>query len=507
MYRGLAMLFSILLAAASAGHRPPRAAPIPDRDTAAWWQATQALSGDDMEGRDTGSAGYDRAAQLVAARFARAGLKPAGDNGSFFQTLKLTDVTIEKDGTRIAVGGRPLRFLHELTLRASPGMPTLVNAPLAFRGYCGRDIMGDVRGKVVLCYGTRRAGMPAPAERTEAARAGGALGLLTIADPSFTVEPPRWPAAYARTVSFEGASPPADDGMLIGSLSAEALEAFVPDAGAIIAGGSAGQPLPSFDPPGGFTARIALSHRELRSDNVLALLPGTDPVLKDEVVVLSAHLDGYGFGEPVDGDALYNGAFDDAAYVALLQRLAERRAGKGYRRSVLFAAFTGEEKGLLGARLFVARPTVPLKAIVADINLDQIRPIFPLDLLTVHALTDSTLGDDVREVAGRQKIAVRVDPEPERNLLTRADHWPFIQKGIPATGFVFGYRPGSPSERIYRGWYETRYHRPQDDMTQPIDWTAAAKFNRFFYDLTAKVADAPERPRWKPGSPYATGGR
>jgi Zn-dependent M28 family amino/carboxypeptidase len=500
------MFVSLLLAAAAAGHRVPRVAPAPDRDTAAWWQATKALSGDDMEGRDTGSPGYDRAAQLVAAAFAKAGLKPAGENGSYFQTLKLADVTIEAEGTSVAVGGRALRFLWDLTFRASPGIPTEVNAIIAFRGYCGRDAMGDVKGKIVLCYGTRKPGLPAPGERAEAAKAGGALGLLTLADPSFAVEPPRWPAAYARTVGFEGAMPPVNDRMLIGSVNVDALAAMIAgsgqDAAGIVTEGSAGRPLPGFD-AGRFTARIAVSHRALRSDNVLAILPGTDPVLKDEVVVISAHLDGYGFGEAVDGDALYNGAFDDAAYVALLERLAERRAGKGYRRSVLFAAFTGEEKGLLGAAHFTDHPTVPLKAIVADINLDQIRPIFPLDLLTVHALNDSTLGDAVRDVAARQKIAVRIDPEPERNLLTRADHWPFIRKGIPATGFVFGYRPGSASEKTYRGWYETRYHRPQDDLTQPIDWVAAGRFNRFFYDLTAAVADAPTRPQWKPGSTYA----
>lgn len=479
---------------------------MPDRDTAAWWQATQALSGDDMEGRDTGSPAYDRAARLVAAAFAKAGLKPAGENRSFFQTLKLEDVTIEKEGTSIAVGGRPLRFLQDITFRASPGVPPQVDATIAFRGYCGRDAMAGIKGKIVLCYGTRKPGLPEAGERTQAAAAGGAIGLLTIADPSFTVEPPRWPAAYARTVTFENAKPPANDGMLIGTVNVDALATMIEgsgqDAAAIVREGSAGRPLASFD-AGRFTARIALSHRALRADNVLAMLPGTDPVLKDEVVVISAHLDGYGFGEPVNGDALYNGALDDAAYVALLERLADRRAGKGYRRTVLFAAFTGEEKGLLGARHFTDYPTVPLKNIVADINLDQLRPIFPLDLLTVHALNESTLGDDVREVAGRQKIAVQIDPEPERGLLMRADHWPFMQKGIPATGFVFGYRPGSTSEKIYRAWYETRYHRPQDDLAQPIDWTAAGRFNRFFYDLTQKVADAPARPAWTPGSAYA----
>ena len=167
---------------------------------------------------------------------------------------------------------------------------------------------------------------------------------------------------------------------------------------------------------------------------------------------------------------------------------------------MIFAAFTAEEKGLLGATAFVAAPTVPRANIVADINLDQLRPIFPLDLLTVHALGDTTLGDAVRATAAPMGIAVQRDPEPERNLLRRADHWPFLAAGIPATGFVFGYRPGTESERRYRQWYETRYHKPQDDLGQPMDWVAAGKFNAFFYALVERVADAGAAPAWTPGS-------
>jgi len=146
---------------------------------------------------------------------------------------------------------------------------------------------------------------------------------------------------------------------------------------------------------------------------------------------------------------------------------------------------------------------VPIGSIAANINLDQLRPIFPLDLLTVHALDDSTLGDAVRTVASGMDIQVQLDPEPERNLLRRSDHWPFVQAGIPATGFVFGYRPGTDSEKRYRHWYQVQYHRPQDGLDQPMDWTAAGKFNRFFYALVAAVADGDEAPQWKAGSPLA----
>jgi Zn-dependent M28 family amino/carboxypeptidase len=480
---------------------------ISDPDTRAWWQATQALSDDAMEGRDTGSPGHDRAAALVAKRFAEAGLRPAGDDGSWFQRFRLNDLRVTPKGSRIAVGKTPLRLLYDITLRPSAGMPTRLDAPMVFAGYCAADALGDVRGKVVLCYGWRRAGLTTSVQRSGAVEAAGGVGLITLADPGFTLEPTRWPAAYARTMTPVDAPASAAGRMLVATLNPQALAAVIAgtgqDAKQILALGSAGKPLPRFDLSGRFEAQLHLEQRVVTSANVLGVLPGTDPKLRDQYLVLSAHLDGYGHGEPVDGDGLYNGTLDDAAYVALLERLATRRHGKGYRRPVLFAAFTGEEKGLLGSRYFVAHPTVPRRAIAANINLDQLRPIFPLTRLTVHALDDSTLGDTVRKVAARDDIVVQLDPEPERNLLRRADHWSFVQAGIPATGFVFGYRPGTDAEKRYRHWYDVQYHRPQDDLTQPMNWPAAGKFNRFFYHLVAAVADADAAPQWKPGSPLA----
>ncbi len=489
-----------LAAAAAASVATPEAA-VPDAATQRWWTLSTLLSNDAMQGRDTGSPGYERAARMVAARFAAAGLKPIGEQGGWRQTVPMEQVAITS--ATITVDGHPLRLLHDIMTNPAPGMVTLLSAPLTYRGYCGAAAMAEVKGKIVVCHGTRRAGLPTDADRLAAAKAGHAMGLITIADPGFTVEPPRWPYAYARSVWITG-SPPAPDALPRFTLNAEALATLIAgsgqDASALIAAGSSGAALPAFDLPGRFDARFTLAQKTLSSPNVLFMLPGTDPALADQAIVLSAHLDGYGPGEPVAGDGMYNGTLDDAAYVALLVRLAQQRHGKGFRRPVIFAAFTGEEKGLLGARWFVANPTVPLSHIAADINLDQLRPIFPLDLLTVHALDDTTLGDHVRAVAAGMKIAVQHDPEPERNLLRRADQWPFLQAGIPATAFVFGYRPGSESERIYRLWYRTGYHRPQDDPQQPIDWQAASDFNRFFFRLVARVANAPAAPAWKPGS-------
>jgi len=492
-------MFAELTVLALAGMaQPPHPA---DPDTRAWWATTVVLSNDAMEGRDVGSVAYSRAARLVARSLAAAGLRPAGENGSWFQSVAMREVIVP--AARFTADDVPIRFLHYITVVPFAGMPTSVDAPIVYRGYCRPDALGDVQGKVVICHGTHRTGLPNDEQRRSAVRDAGAAAYVAIADPGFTVEPPRWPFAYARTVWRADVATDAEP-ILRMTLNAAALAPLIAgsgyDAAALVAAGAKGEALPSFDAPRRLHATFTVRQRDFISENVLGLLPGTDVTKRGETLVLSAHLDGYGHGEPVHGDGLYNGTLDDAAYVALLIRLAERRYGQGYRRPVLFAAFTGEEKGLLGARYYVAHPTVPLAHIAADINLDQLRPIFPLDLLTVHALGDTTLGDMVSEVAAKRGIATQTDPEPERNLLRRADHWPFLQAGVPATGFVFGYRPGTESERIYRRWYEVGYHRPRDDLAQPIDWKAAADFNAFFYALVDRVANGDQAPAWKPGS-------
>ncbi|CAN5272805.1 M20/M25/M40 family metallo-hydrolase [soil metagenome] len=503
----LALALSLAAGAASAAQPT-----FKDADTRAWWAITSHLSSDAMEGRDTGSPGHVRAARWVAERFAAAGLKPAGTAG-YLQPIALHEVKVELEGTAISVwrgdrSAKPLRFLHQISVRATEALPATLAAPMSFRGYCSKAEMGaDMRGKIAICFGGRRKGVPGGGERVEAAAAAGAVGLISIDDPGFTIEPARWPDAYARSVGFKGAPPPAHADLPVMRASDAAFEILLEGSGRsaadILKLGAASQPLPSFDVPATLHANFRLSTRDYTSDNVLGLLPGTDPALAHEVIVVSAHLDGYGFGELVGGDGLYNGAFDDAAYVATLIRLAEGRAGKGFRRPVLSAAFTGEEKGLLGATAFTRAPTVPKSDLAADINLDQLRPLFPLKILAVHAVDDTTLGDAVRSVAAARGIEVRKDMEPERGLVQRADHWPFLKVGVPATGFVFGYDSRTEAERRSREWYQTRYHRPQDDLGQPFKPEAARDFNAFFYALTQAVADGDKRPVFKAGSALA----
>jgi hypothetical protein len=254
------------------------APPKLDADTARWWRTTAELSNDPMEGSDTGSAAYDRAARLVASKFAAAGLKPAGENGSWFQRVPMHEITVVR--ATFSIGKQPLKFLRDLTVAPTTGMPTRVEAPLSYGGYCGAAVLGDVHGKIVICHGTHKAGLPSAADRETAVRAAGALGMLTIADPGFTVEPPRWPYAYARTVTLAD-EPRKADPFLRMTLKAESLPKLLAGSGRnasnLISDGSAGRPLPSFSIPNRLRARFTTRERDIASPNVIAMLPGSDP--------------------------------------------------------------------------------------------------------------------------------------------------------------------------------------------------------------------------------------
>jgi Zn-dependent M28 family amino/carboxypeptidase len=242
--------------------------------------------------------------------------------------------------------------------------------------------------------------------------------------------------------------------------------------------------------------------KDAMSPNVVAKLEGSDPKLKDEYVVFSAHLDHIGIGAPVNGDSLYNGAMDNASGVAAMLDVAASLREKHARpkRSVLFVAVCGEEKGLLGSRFFAAHPTVEVKQIVADINTDMFLPLIPLKLLTVYGLDESTLGDDIRTAAKSLGIRIQTDPEPQRNVFIRSDQYSFIRRGIPSLSMKIGAEPGSPEEKIMKSWLSERYHAPSDDLNQPVDKAAAGRFDHLIESLLLRIADERQRPEWRPNS-------
>ena len=259
------------------------------------------------------------------------------------------------------------------------------------------------------------------------------------------------------------------------------------------------QPLPRFNLTGTLRAKSVLKRETLEAPNVAGILPGTDPKLKNEYVIMSAHLDHVGVGRAVNGDSIYNGAMDDASGIASILEIARimKESGAKPKRSIIFLAVAAEEKGELGSRYFAMRPTVDHKQIVADINLDMFVPLFDLKWIEVQGLAESTLGDTIREAAKEFGVQVQADKEPEQNRFIRSDQYSFIKNGVPALAFKFGYEFGTPEDKIFHDWVRDRYHKPSDDLDQPVDKASAAKFDRIIANLLERVANDAARPKWK----------
>jgi Zn-dependent M28 family amino/carboxypeptidase len=266
----------------------------------------------------------------------------------------------------------------------------------------------------------------------------------------------------------------------------------------------ANEPLPAaFDLKGTLHAKSSVKREAFTAPNVVGVLPGSDKKLKNEYVIMSAHLDHLGISaRPVNGDTIFNGAMDDASGVASVIEIARVMASSKVKlkRSVIFLTVAGEEKGELGSHYFAAHPTVPRSAIVADINLDMFLPLYPLKVIEVQGLTESSLGREIRLAAESLGVQVQPDQEPEQNRFIRSDQYSFIKEGIPSLAFKFGYEKGSPDETTRRNWVRDVYHKVNDDLNQPVDKEAAAKFDRVIASLLERVANNPARPTWNEDS-------
>jgi Zn-dependent M28 family amino/carboxypeptidase len=497
-------------------------------DGKSWWDYVKVLAADDMEGRETGSEGLRKAEAYIVEQLKSAGLEPAGSNG-FYQPVKLVSRQIDESGSSLALvrNGKdePLVLGEDAMFSTRVDLAPEVDAPLVFAGYGLRvpekdydDFAGlDLKGKVAVIISGSPAEMPAPlashyqstSERAKALRAAGALGMISIPNPA-AMDIPWSRMTLARTrPSMALADPALDDARGI-----KLLVTFNPaDADKLFEGSpykfqqladlaKERKPLPRFALSASIKARAKLIQKNVESDNIVARLPGTDPKLKDEYVVLSAHIDHLGIGEPINGDRIYNGAMDNGSGSALILDIANamQRSQVKLKRSLLFLWVTAEEKGLLGSRYFAANPTVPKNSIVADINTDMFLPIYPLKVLTVYGLDESSLGGMISAVAQQQGVSVQSDPEPLRNAFIRSDQYSFIRQGIPAIAMQVGYKPGTPEAATHKQWLTQRYHAPSDDTNQPVDLEAAGKFEDIVQALAIKVADALQRPQWENAS-------
>src|SRR5439155_628131 len=226
--------------------------------------------------------------------------------------------------------------------------------------------------------------------------------------------------------------------------------------------------------------------------NIVAKLTGSDPALKNEFIVLSAHIDHVGIGAPINGDRIYNGAMDDGSGSALVMDIAAslKAHPEKLQRSILFLLVTAEEKGLLGSKYFAAHPTVAPKSIVADINVDMFLPIVPLKILKIEGIEESDLGPRAAAIAQSMGLKPIPDPELLRNAFIRSDQYSFIKKGVPAVKVDVGFELGTPEQKIFKDWLTNRYHAPSDDVNQPVDLQTAASYEEFTRRLLLEAAGA-----------------
>lgn len=498
-------------------------------DGKTWWGYVKVLAADNMEGRETGSKGLQAAEAYVVAQLKQAGLQPAGTKG-FYQPVKLESrQVVEKDSTLALIRdgkAEPLTLGEDAYFSSRVDLAPAVESPLVFVGWGLTipeqkydDLAGlDLKGKVAVMINGAPSEIPGPiaahhqssAERWKALRDAGAIGVVAIPNPA-SMDIPWSRMSLNRThVSMTLADPHFND-----TDGEKLLVVFNPTKADMLFAGSGHnfqeivdaakqrQQLPRFPLAVSIKATAKLEKHDVESANIIAKLPGSDPELKNEYVVLSAHVDHIGIGEPINGDRIYNGAMDNASGSAVLLDVASslKKSGEKLKRSLLFVFVTGEEKGLLGSRYFTAYPTVDRKAMVADINIDMFLPIVPLKLLTVWGISESDLGDEARQVAEARGIQVQADPQPERNVFIRSDQYNFIRHGIPALMMGVAPDPNSPEQKqLFRDWLTHRYHAPSDDLDQPVDLSSAAEYEEVIRGLMISVSDNPQRPQWKSDS-------
>ena len=535
--QSLPILGALLLAAGLlvAEHHEGAGGSLPDVSAEAIESHLRFLADDALEGRNTGTAGFDVAASYVASRFKSFGLEPAGTDGTWYQAVPLVEDTIDPASAVVQIHADgetiDLEWKEDFLMGGDPTRPSNeVKAPVVFVGHgisapeLGYDDYAgvDVEGKVVLRFGGAPAHFPhnerayysSSRTKNQIAVARGAVGVLGLRSRQDMERRP-----WERSMKWAGRpdlSWVTEDGRASGhfpelqagaSLSPDAAGRLFAAAGLSvdeILDAQAEGVVESRELPIEVTMRRSTHHRELSSNNVAGVLRGSDPDLRDEYVIYTAHLDHVGLGPEKDGDHIYNGAYDNAMGVAILLETARAFAEQATppRRSILFLAVTGEEKGLLGSDFFATNPTVPIESIVANVNLDMPLFLYPLADVIPFGSEHSSLAGSVERAAAATGFDVTEDPMPEEVLFIRSDQYSLVRQGVPAVFLVSGMRSSDPeidARELWLGFLKNYYHSPQDDLTREIHYPSAVRFTQANLLIGLEIANETERPTWNEG--------
>ncbi|MDJ0906328.1 MAG: M28 family metallopeptidase [Woeseiaceae bacterium] len=526
-----------LLSACSSDDAP---APAVDENTAVDTITREALADhiayladDAREGRMAGEKGYDEAAQYVAERFAEMGLTPGGDDG-WYQQVPLISYRIDEESTTLiahrdgedtelrykehyVMGGDKVR--EEASVRAEVVYVGFgVHAPEV--GYSDYDGI-DVEGKIIALFGNAPATLPSEerayysSSRTKAAEAvrRGAIGIIGLRSRRIDEFVP-WERVKAQAGSRPGMAwitltgEPADYyPEILGSASISTEVAHELFAGTPISFAEARDATAASTPasiPLGFEVTLGkkTAHEVITSPNVVGIVPGTDPELKNEYIVFTAHLDHNGIGAPVDGDSIYNGMYDNAMGTSLLIETARAVVNSPAQRSMIFIALTAEERGLLGSDYFAHYPTVPSDAIIANVNLDMPLFLYPVADIIAFGAQHSSLEDTVGAAIVAEGFTLTPDPMPEENLFRRSDQYSFVRRGVPSVYLKPGFTSTDPSidgKAVQDEHRKNHYHQPSDDLSRPVDWDSAVRFARANARIGFAIANEAGRPTWNEG--------
>lgn len=489
------------------------------------------LADDALEGRGTGSRGYDMAARYLRAHLLASGINGGVGNEKYFQKVPLVRTSVEPQQATMQIGDLQLTLDRDfILLDTHRDLSGKASGKVVFAGYgvtapeFGHDDYADLdtRGAIVAFMefeappsipSTVRAYYSDQNVKIANAAAHGAIGTLFIRSPVLERMFPwegwlreldiGWNSLrWLKNDGLPGGM--TEESLVVGVLNRSGSELLfdgeVHDLQSVLDAAATGQP-PTFALSKTVTIEYQASHEQVDSVNVIGLLEGSDPKLKDEYVVYTAHVDHLGIGPELDGDSIYNGALDNASGCAVLLEVARAFAALLQRpkRSILFVFVTGEEAGLLGADYFVHHPTVPIEHIVANINIDGAISLTPVSSVVAFGAEHSSFGALTQSAASRLDLTISPDPFPEEGFFVRSDQYPFIKKGIPSVFLMMGFESTSPdidALEAFKNWLVTNYHTPKDDIRQPLDFESSARMSRFAFTLGHLIAMEPQRPRW-----------